>query len=59
MNAKMNDPARQKLPPHERDIVTDDELRCAKHVSDAEFFDRIAMPSLFGQRPRFTERGRS
>lgn len=50
---------RRRLPPHERHAVTDSELRIADQVSDEEFFERIAMPELVGQPPRFTERGRS
>lgn len=51
--------ARRRLPPHERHAVTDSELRTADQVSDEEFFERIGMPGLISQRPRFTERGRS
>lgn len=33
---------RNKLPAHERNAVTDEELRVASHVSDAEFIARMA-----------------
>lgn len=60
MNTESNtNSARQKLPSHERHAVTDAELRIADQISDEEFFERIGLPGLVNQRPRFTERGRS
>lgn len=50
--------ARQQLPAHESPAVSDEELRIGDQVSDEEFFDRIAMPELIGQPPRFL-RGRT
>lgn len=50
---------RQLLPKYESPVVTDAELRIADQISDEEFFERIAMPELVGQPPRFAERGRS
>lgn len=47
-----NDQARRKIPEHEREAVTDSELRTADQITDAEFRERIAMPELIGAGPR-------